>query len=202
MFLAYWPSKTNSRVGQINFRKSRKWDILPKAIYDFPLYSILFNAQDGVGEGNGNRRQGVNIPIMWDKIFDLNRFIHLDNELFCWILMYIELRNRYFSSKPCPHEDSNDPNWYLKKKSTLFLTINGNPHLKIVLKKLNYISFRDKIINEQNLQPYDFRKHYGTFLNYHEDPQVRRAANNAMGHGGRSKDSNSTFNSFYNLNQV
>ena len=46
------------------------------------------------------------------------------------------------------------------------------------------------------------RRHYATKMNYHEDERVRNHANMACGHGGLERKSKTTFNRFYNLNQV
>ena len=125
----------------------------PKAIYDFSLHALLFRAQPGFKKS----LKGVNIPITWDKTVDLGRYIHVEESLYIALKMFVLLRNVFFSHKPIPDGYENE-NWFLEKESPIFLTLNGNPFEKIVLKKLNEISKRDGIISEDtNLTPYDFR---------------------------------------------
>ena len=167
----------------------------PKAIYDFPLYALLFR---GIHSTDSD---GINIPITWDKVFDLGRYIHISAQDRIRLNMYVQLRNRFFSRKPCP-DGSDNSLWYLDRNVNLFLSTNSTNIDKVVLKTLNSISIRDKIIETPFITPYDMRRHYCTKLNTHEDPKVRAMANTAAGHGGQDRTSHKIYDDYYNLNQV
>ena len=160
----------------------------PKAIYDFPINAILFRYRN-------TSQNGVAIPITWDKIFDLGRFIYLDEELWTWILMYFEIRNRFFSKK-------HGGMFHLDKSSKLFLSTSGMPFTRCILNWFNFISMRDDILKTSSITPYDCRRFHATRLNNSSDPRIKAYANTACGHGGKKRDNTSVYNAHYNLNQV
>ena len=167
----------------------------PKALYDFPLSALLFRALDSQIDG------GISIPLTWDKIFDMGRYLHINAQDRIWLNMYLHLRNRYFSRKPCPY-DSGSSVWYMDKSVNLFLSTNSSPIDQILLKRLNAISIRDHIIEKPFITPYDCRRYFTTYLHYHEDERIRSFANTAAGHGGEERTSHKMFKDFYNQNQV
>ena len=172
----------------------------PKAVYDMPLKAIILWSQD-VMDGD-KVVSGVNLPINWDKVEDINRYIYLDKDLLLRLLMFIQVRNRYFSTMKDP-SGSNEPEWYLNEDLPVLLNSKGRPHEKIELKEMNTVSKEDMIIPEnEKITAYDCRRDFTTHLHYHEDEKMGEGALSAAGHGGKHKSDVGIFNDFYDNNQA
>ena len=163
------------------------------ALYDFPLGAV----SKAIAAGST-----FDVLIHWDKTDDENRHINIREKDMSLLTMFIEMRNRLRESKE-PLVAGESMKWYLDVDCHLFLSPNGKPYTKIVLNHLNKIMLKDGVIPEgTKLTPYNYRRHFTTRLNYHEDARVAKHALRQAGHGGKKKDDASIFTNYYDLNQA
>ena len=139
------------------------------------------------------------MQMTWDKCDDENRYVNIPKQVMSILTMFIAMRNRIFEQKDL----GRSPDWFLDEDSHLFLNLNGNKYNKIILNELNGILLREGILPEgTNVTPYNYRRYFCTYMNYHSDPNVQKHALRQAGHGGKAKNNPEIFEQNYDLNQA
>ena len=134
---------------------------------------------------------GYNVLLTWDKgntQTTKNRYLHLPKELWELIMLFTNIRDRYFSCVLKNGPSGKEPSdWYMGC-CPLLLNSAGKPNNAFTM------SMASRVIG-MDVTPHMFRKLFCTFLAHNGEESVRAAQPQVCG------QSTSVFQQYYNLNR-